>query len=49
MHDVQHEAALGAQVHAPAAVVVNCLRNRGLLDALRNSAATQAGKRSRAA
>lgn len=49
LHDVKHEAQLGAKVSRPAALVVNGLRNCGLLDALKATAPTRVGRRPRAA
>lgn len=48
LHDVKHEAALGAKVSRPAALVVNGLRNCGLLDALKATAPTRVGRRPKA-
>lgn len=49
LHDVKHEAQLGAKVHNPGALVVNALRNCGLLDALKQTERTRAGRRPAAA
>lgn len=49
LHDVKHEARQGVKVDAPAALVVNALRNCGLLDALRAISPTRVGRRPKAA
>lgn len=49
LHDVKHEAQLGARVDAPASLVVNALRNCKLLDALKATAPTRVGRRPKAA
>ena len=48
MHDIRHDESMnGTTVKNPATVVVNELRNCGLLDALRALAPTRAGGRPR--
>ena len=49
LHDIKHDETLGSRCqNRPAALVVNALRNCGLLDALRALAPTRAGGRPQA-